>query len=91
MFKKKNSIFTVPELILTSRSLVRKELFGHLRLSYKVCPSQFTENIPQISSQSYSKIVQHLAFCKAQDVASKIKSHSLVIGADSFAVFNGRI
>lgn len=91
MYKKKNSRLTLPKLVLASSSLVRKELFDHLRLSYCVYPSQFTENIPSTGNKSYSEVAKQLAFGKAQDVASKIKSHSLVIGIDSFAVLDGKI
>lgn len=79
-----------PRIILASSSEVRKELLKKLRLVYTVQSSQFKEREMLKGKESFEDFAKRLALGKARDIAKKVKN-AIVIGADSFAVFNGEI
>ena len=75
-------------IILASASPRRKELLKIIGLKFKVEPSNFEENV---SSQSEPhELAKSLSFGKARLVAKNHK-RALVIAADTFIVFEGRI
>lgn len=77
-------------LILASKSPRRKKLLEQLGLSFQVIPSDFAEENHSINylPEDY---VQKLSLEKALDVAHKIKNSSIVIGADTIVLLNGKI
>lgn len=79
----------IPNIILASRSQVRKEVLDGLGLVYSICPSTFEEKIE--NTGNFGDLTQRLALGKTKNVASNVKTPSLVIGADSFAVFDNEI
>lgn len=76
------------EWILASGSPRRKELLQEIGLSFRVLPSNVSEEFS--ASLSPSEVVQQLAARKATDVASKEKEAS-IIGADTIVVRKGEI
>lgn len=79
-----------PEIILASSSSVRKEVLDRLRVIYNVFPSEFAEKMSLEADESFEDLAKRMASGKAREVASKVKN-AVVIGADSFAVFDGNI
>lgn len=75
------------EIILASASPRRVELLKQVKLDFKAVPSNFDETINEILS--IKDLVQSLAYGKANDIAKKLKSDSLVIGADTVVVKDG--
>lgn len=82
---------TKPTIVLASSSHARRKILDDLRLIYTVYPSDFKEKIDQSRQRSFEDNVRDLAIGKARNVASKLKTSALVIGADSFAVLDGKI
>jgi len=75
-------------VILASASLRRKELLGKIGLKFEVEPSNYEEDItPKLKPHELAK---SLSFEKAKVVASSHKN-ALVIAADTFIVFKGKI
>jgi len=75
-------------IILASASPRRKELLENIGLRFKVEPSNYEEDIH--SRLEPHELAQKLSFKKAEAVASKHKN-AIVIAADTFIVFGGRI
>lgn len=76
------------QIILASASPRRKLLFEELNLDFIIEPSSYAEDMTL--DLSPSELVKHLALGKAKDVAAK-HQNSLVIGADTIVVLNGKI
>ncbi|MBE7053251.1 MAG: septum formation inhibitor Maf [Ruminococcaceae bacterium] len=75
--------------VLASKSPRRKELLDTLKIEYEVIESSVDESA--VSKDELPDIyVQKLAILKSTDVASKIKSEVLVIGADTIVEYEGR-
>ena len=77
------------EIILASASPRRAELLKQLRLNFRVTPSDADETLaPGLGPEEQ---VQNLAVRKAMEVAEGIQSNTVVIGADTVVVKDGRI
>lgn len=76
------------EWILASGSPRRKELLQGTGLTFRVLPSDVSEEVS--ASLSPAEVVQQLAARKAMDVASKEKE-ACIIGADTIVVRDGEI
>ena len=82
------------KIILASASPRRKELLDQLGLEFLVFPAQGEE---KITSKEPSEVVVELAKQKAGEIYHKLvevnvgQQDSLVIGADTIVVYNGRI
>src|SRR4030042_3938555 len=75
-------------IILASASPRRKELLKRIGLKFKVEPSNYEENIsPELEPHELAK---SLSLEKARLVA-KNHQNALVIAADTFIVFEGKI
>ncbi|MBI4051206.1 MAG: septum formation protein Maf [Elusimicrobia bacterium] len=74
-------------LILASRSPQRIRLLKSMRLSFRICPSQASENIRE---KNPVRLVRKLALKKAQMVSIRFPHH-WVLGADTIVVCQGRI
>lgn len=75
-------------IILASGSPRRQELLRQLDLAFEVVPSHYDERRhPPLSPE---KLVEHLAFSKAQEVAS-LYPDALVLGADTVVVLDGTV
>lgn len=76
------------KIILASASPRRKEILEQIGLCFDIIPSTcsevITKNVPQ-------DIVEELACQKAQEVFEKTGESSIVIGADTIVVYNGKI
>lgn len=83
----------VPTFILASASPARRRLLQMVGIEPIVQPSYFDES--QIQVTNPARLVQELAQCKAESVASQIRdtysSTGLVLGCDSVLAFNGEI
>jgi septum formation protein len=75
-------------IILASASPRRKELLEKLGLRFEVDPSNYEEDIP--SGLEPHELAQKISLEKAKVVASK-HQNAIVIAADTFIVFGGRI
>ena len=75
-------------VILASQSPRRKELLKRVFDEFDVIPSGADETVDAECSADY---VCTLACRKARDVASRVESDALVIGADTIVVCDGRI
>lgn len=75
-------------IILASASPRRKELLEKTGLIFKIEPSNYNENIP--FNLEPHEFARKLSLEKARAVAVN-HNNSIVIAADTFAVFNGRI
>lgn len=78
---------TIP-FILASASPARRKLLQTVGIEPIVCHSDFDES--QVQHQDTIELVQTLAQCKAQTVATQFKN-SLVLGCDSVLAINGEI
>ena len=77
-------------IILASGSASRKVLLEQIGLKFDVEVSDYEEDMSL--SMSPQELAKHLSHGKAKDVADKHKGEDcLVIGADSFAVFEGTL
>lgn len=76
------------KIILASTSPRRKELFGKLRSPFVVEASDYEEDMTL--KMSPIKLAKFLSYGKAAAVAKKHKS-GIVIGADTFVVFNDHL
>lgn len=79
-----------PEIILASSSLVRRDVFNKLGIIYTVRPSKFEEKTTLEGDESFEDLAKRLALGKARNIASRMQN-AIVIGADSFAVLDGKI
>jgi septum formation protein len=75
-------------IILASASLRRKELLGKIGLKFEVEPSHYEEDIS--SKLEPHELAKSLSLEKAKVVAKNHKN-TLVIAADTFIVFQGKI
>lgn len=77
------------KIILGSSSPRRADILEKLKLDFEIIPSSYVEPHDQ-TDFSYS-YVENLAYNKALDVARKITSDALVIGADTIVVLDNKI
>ncbi|MBQ6894010.1 MAG: septum formation protein Maf [Clostridia bacterium] len=78
------------KFILASKSPRRKELLGNLGLKFEIMESSADESV--ISKDIPPEIyVQELAMIKSTSVAACAEKNSLVIGADTVVVADGKI
>lgn len=75
-------------IILASASPRRKKLLEQINLTFRVHPSGVSESYPP--DWSPSRIVQKLAFRKAEDIAANYQN-ALVIGADTIVTFRDKV
>ena len=75
-------------LVLASASPRRRELLGHIGISFEVCVSAADENVA--SGLSPEEIVEALAVRKAEAVFAN-RPEDIVIGADTIVVLDGEI
>lgn len=62
---------------------------GTLNINFEVIPSEFDENI---EGKKYSQsLIEDLAYQKALDVAQKLKTPALIIGADTVVIVGDEI
>jgi septum formation protein len=88
------SLVDIPKkIVLASASPRRKELLAQMGISFDILPSSAEEEFLQegMPERTPSDYVCSLAGFKAEDVASRIKSDCLVIGADTVVVRRGQI
>lgn len=76
------------EIILASASPRRQELLRQVGLSFRIIPSQVSEETDE--PMSPGALVEHLALIKAQAVASQ-EPEALVLGSDTVVVVDGDI
>ena len=77
-----------PRIILASTSPRREELFARLNLPFTIEPSEYEEDMTL--AMSPQKLALTLSAGKAATVAKKHRQ-GLVIGADTFVVFNNQL
>ena len=82
------------KIVLASASERRKDILTKLGIDFEVISSTYEEVLENLDFD-YEKI-EHLAFCKASEVASRLNRSSievptLIIGADTVVVFDGQI
>ncbi len=77
------------EIILASASPRRKEILSRSGIQFSVMVSEADENI-DFSLPPYF-VAEQLSLLKASAVAKDVKSHSLVIGADTIVVLDDTI
>ena len=78
----------LPNFVLASASPARFKLLTMVGIEPKVCPSDFDEN--QVEIDDAAELVQTLAKCKAETVASQF-TDALILGCDSVLTVNDRI
>ena len=76
------------EIILASGSPRRKEILEQIGASFSIRPAKGEEII---RGETPAEVVKGLSAAKAREVASDAPSESLVIGADTVVVYDGRI
>jgi len=80
-------------LVLASSSPRRRQLLGYLGLEFEVMPSDFEEVVDE--SLTPAEVVVDLAIAKAQEIAARIvastRGASVVLGADTVVVLDGRV
>lgn len=76
-------------IILASSSPRRKQILENIELDFEIIPSDY-EEVLESNVFSYKKI-ENLAYNKAKAVLLKIKSPSLIIGADTVVVLENEI
>lgn len=81
---------TTPKIVLASSSKRRRELVKALDAPVVVIPSTIEERPPRTSERAEDYVVETAAH-KAQDVAGTVGTGSLVVGADTAVIFDGRI
>lgn len=77
-------------LILASQSPRRKKLLSQLGFDFQIIPSEVDESKFSHSSVPADYVVQ-LSLQKALDVANRQKENSIVVGADTIVVLDGKI
>lgn len=75
-------------VILASVSPRRKGLLQQIGIDFEVVPSDFKEDMTL--KLPPPKLAMYLAYGKAKDVAKRLKE-GIIIGADTFFVFNGKL
>jgi septum formation protein len=78
----------LPQFVLASASPARRKLLQMVGIEPVVCQSNFDEL--QVQSDDPAALVQMLAQCKAETVASQF-SDALLLGCDSVLALNGKI
>ncbi|ABR48445.1 maf protein [Alkaliphilus metalliredigens QYMF] len=76
-------------LILASNSPRRKEILQNLHVKFDIIVSDVDEVFNE--KDHPAKIVETLAYLKAEDVANRIDRDAIIIGADTIVVKNGII
>ena len=79
----------MPEIVLASQSPRRNELLRHAFFSFITEPSEADETLPEGLSPSESVIT--IAKRKVADVKERVAPGSLIIGADTIVVCDGKI
>jgi septum formation protein len=79
---------TIPQFVLASASPARRRLLQTVGIQPIVAPSGFDES--QVQDTDPARLVQTLAWCKAETVAPNFSS-ALVMGCDSVLAMNGAI
>ena len=79
---------TIPQFVLASASPARRRLLQTVGIQPIVAPSGFDES--QVQDTDPARLVQTLAWCKAETVAPSFSS-ALVMGCDSVLAMNGAI
>ena len=84
----------IPQIILASQSVPRKQLLERLKIQFTVIPANIDET-PLINEQPL-QLVERLSKQKAQAVLNtlknkELKSNCLIISSDQVAVFQNRI
>ena len=77
------------KIILGSSSPRRADILNKMKLDYEIIPSEYVDQHNQ-TDFSYS-YVESLAYNKALDVARRINTNALVIGADTIVVIDNNI
>ena len=77
------------DIILASASPRRKELLSLLDIPFKVLVSDVDETLPDGLPPYF--IAESLSLKKAAAIAANVTGHSLVIGADTIVVLDGKI
>jgi septum formation protein len=75
-------------IVLASGSGARKEILEKAGIKFRVVASNYVEDMT--IALEPRKLAEFLSAGKANDVANRVQD-SLVIGADSFAVFEGKL
>jgi len=76
------------KIYLASSSPRRKELLGQLGLKFKVCSSDYKENMSL--KMRPTKLAEYLSKGKAESALENIKS-GLIISADTFITFDNKV
>lgn len=76
------------KIVLASASPRRKEILEQIGLVFDIIPSTCSE---VVTKEIPKEIVEELACQKAQEIFEKIGEPSIVIGADTIVVYNGKI
>ena len=82
-----DSMSNMKTIILASASPRRKEILQKTGLKFKVCASDYEEDMDSHSDPH--KLARHLSYMKANKAAHKYKN-ALIIAADTFIVFKGK-
>jgi len=73
-------------IVLASASPRRRELLEQIGLKFEVLPSLVSEEGQSLPPGEWA---EHLAVCKAKDVAASLSGAGYVIGADTIVVLDG--
>jgi septum formation protein len=76
------------KIILASTSLRRKEILSKTNLQFEVHPAEYEEDMT-LDLHPY-ELAKHLSLGKAQSISHK-HQHALIIGADTFIVFEDKL
>lgn len=76
-------------IILASASPRRKELLEQIGITFEVIISNVKENIQYLDNPG--KYVEQLALMKAQEIARRVNSGHLIIGADTIVLIDNEI
>ena len=79
----------MPEIVLASQSPRRQELLHHAFFSFMTVPSDADETLP--AGLPPADCAVEIARRKVTDVSSRVAPGSLIIGADTIVVCDGRI
>lgn len=79
----------MPDLVLASQSLGRKKLLEYLKVPFKIIPSTLKEE--KILAKTPEETIRLRAKLKGEEVASRLQSPSIILSADSGAVFGGKL
>lgn len=78
------------EIILASASPRRMQLLKQIGLKFRIKPCSINENMA-INNENPIETAKKLAYLKAEKVAESEKPESIVIGADTIVVYEGKI